>query len=214
MIRKILIGLSLLFLTAAPHAAVAQAVDLKEALGERSIGNEDAPVTILAFESLSCPHCAAFHSQAAGQEGAFPQIKKEYIDTGKVRMVFKDFPLNAPAFWATVMVRCMKPEQYVGMMELLFEKQRVWLSAKSEEEFFDGLTQMGALGGLTKEAFDKCRNNKTFVEGVLALRNTASEKYQIQATPTFIIGDKRIEGAQPFATFKATIDPLLEEAAK
>ncbi len=208
MIRKVLIGLSLLMLIAAPQAAVAQAVDMKEALGERSVGSKDAPVTILAFESLSCPHCAAFHT------GAFPQIKKEYIDTGKVRIVFKDFPLNAPAFWASVMVRCMKPEQFLAMTEILFEKQRTWLSAKSEKEFFDGLAQMGALGGLTRAEFDKCRENKPFVEGVLALRNDAAKTYKIQSTPTFIIGETRIEGAKDFAEFKAVIDPLLAKAAK
>lgn len=208
MIRKVLVGLSLLMLIAAPQAAVAQAVDMKEALGERSVGSKDAPVTILAFESLSCPHCAAFHT------GAFPQIKKEYIDTGKVRIVFKDFPLNAPAFWASVMVRCMKPEQFLAMTEILFEKQRTWLSAKSEKEFFDGLAQMGALGGLTRAEFDKCRENKPFVEGVLALRNDAAKTYKIQSTPTFIIGETRIEGAKDFAEFKAVIDPLLAKAAK
>ena len=208
MIRKVLIGLSLLMLIAAPQAATAQAVDIKEALGERSVGSKDAPVTILAFESLSCPHCAAFHS------GAFPQIKKEYIDTGKVRIVFKDFPLNAPAFWASVMVRCMKPEQFLAMTEILFEKQMTWLSAKSEKEFFDGLAQMGALGGLTREEFDKCRDNKPFVEGVLALRNEAAKQYNIQSTPTFIIGDTRIEGAKAFEEFKKVIDPLLAKAGK
>lgn len=208
MIRKVLIGLSLLLLAMGTQPAAAEDFDMKAALGERSIGSKDAPVTILAFESLSCPHCAAFHS------GAYPQLKKEYIDTGKVRIVFKDFPLNAPAFWATVMIRCMKPEQYVGMTEVLFEKQRVWLSAKTEAEFYDGLAQMGKLGGLTREEFDKCRNNKPFVEGVLALRNAASKEYKIESTPTFIIGDKRIEGAQPFATFKAVIDPMLEKAGK
>ena len=214
MIRKVLIGLGLLMLAAAPQMAAttaqaqAETFDMKAALGERSVGSKDAPVTILAFESLSCPHCAAFHA------GAFPKIKKEYIDTGKVRIVFKDFPLNAPAFWASVMVRCMKPEQFLGMTEVLFEKQRVWLSAKSEKEFFDGLAQMGALAGLSREEFDKCRNNKPFVEGVLALRNAAEKQYKIQSTPTFIIGDKRIEGAESFAAFKAVIDPLLEKAGK
>jgi protein-disulfide isomerase len=214
MIRKVLIGLGLFLLAAAPQTAVAQAVDMKEALGERSLGSKDAPVTILAFESLSCPHCASFHATGGDKPGAFAQLKKEYIDTGKVRMVFKDFPTNAPAFWATVMVRCMKPEMHLAMNEMLFEKQRVWLSARSEKEFFDGLAQMGALGGLTREDFDKCRDNKPFVEGVLALRNEATEKYKIESTPTFIIGDARIEGAQPFADFKKVIDPLLEKATK
>lgn len=206
MIRKVLIGVGLIVALIAPQAAMAQAVDVKEALGERSVGSKDAPVTIYAFESLSCPHCATFHAVA------YKQIKKEYIDKGKVRIVFNDFPLNAPAFWATVMVRCMRPEQYVGMTEMLFEKQRVWLSARTEKEFFDGLIRLGKLGGLTEEQFQKCRNNKEFVDGVLALRNGHASKHKIQSTPTFIIGDKRIEGAQPFANFKAVIDPMLEKA--
>lgn len=205
MIRYIL-PIVALFSALTPTAR-AEMVSAKVALGEMSVGKKDAPVTILAFESLTCPHCAAFHA------GAYKQIRTKYIDTGKVRIVYKDFPLDGRAFLATKVARCLGPAKYGTMVDTLFANQRSWAYV-SANTFVATLGGYARLAGMTGEEYQKCISDKELHTGLLTQRRDAARKYTIRSTPTFIIGNTRIEGARSFETFQKVIDPLVEAAAQ
>lgn len=205
MIRKVLFAcVGMLVVTGAP-AARAEMVTTEQALSEMSIGKKDAPVTILAFESLTCPHCATFHANA------YPKLKKEYVDTGKVRIVFVDYPLNARAMVGSMLARCTGPERYVAMTEIMFKTQAEWAGIPDGKEFLNAMGRIGGMGGLTAEDVDKCLKDRVLYEGIRKRQMDAQKKYKIESTPTFIIGDKRIEGAQPFEQFEAILKPMVEK---
>ena len=183
--------------------AAAAEFDVTAALAEQSIGSKDAPVTIQAFESLTCPHCAAF------EKDTFPEIKKAYIDTGKVRLVFNDFPLDGRALLAHMVARCAGRDRYFGMINLLFATQRQWAHAETPESFLASLNAVARQGGMTDEEFAACTKNQALYDTMIKRIKEVDEKYKISSTPTFIIGDQRIVGSQPFADFKKVIDPML-----
>lgn len=205
MVRYILPFLVLLLGLMAP--ARADIVSTEEALGEMSQGSKDAPVTILAFESLTCPHCASFH------KGAYKKIKAEYIDTGKVRIVYRDFPLDQRAFIASMVARCLGPKGYVTMVNTLFENQNSWAFVPGNR-FVNTLGGYARLAGMSDADYQKCIRNRELAQGVFKMRQDAAKTYNIQSTPTFVIGNTRIEGAQPFEAFKKVIDPLVAAAPK
>jgi protein-disulfide isomerase len=217
MIRNTLSALAgLLLLTAVVIPARAEIVPTDVALGEMSLGKKDAPVVIYAFESLTCPHCRAF------QETTYKELKKKYVETGKVRIVFKDFPLNGQAFYGTLVARCLGPKGYVGMTEALFENQDKW-AFKGGKDFFKTLSQFARLAGMTDADFQKCISDKKLIQGVQAAQKVDAKKYKVDSTPTFIVGTpktietdaaKRIEGAQPFETFEQVIKSVLPAADK
>lgn len=167
---------------------------------ERSIGDPDAPVTIIEYSSLSCPHCAQFH------EEVLPGLKERYIDTGKVRLIFRDFPLNESAVDAAVLAHCSGADRYVGFLDVLFQTQESWSQAADPR---GALKQLGKLGGLTDEQMDACFADETLANGVLQSRLEGNNEYQVQSTPTFIIGDKTYPGSRDVDAFAEIIDPLL-----
>lgn len=217
MIRNTLSAIAALMLIAlAATPARAEIVSTEKALSEMALGKKDAPVVIYAFESLTCPHCKSFH------DNAYKQIKTKYVETGKVRIVFKDYPLNGQAFYGTLVARCLGPDRYVGMTDILFENQAQW-AGFGGDKFFQTLAQYARLAGMSDEDFKKCIGNKELIEGVQKAQKEYNDKYKIESTPTFIIGTpnkmdttdaKRIEGAQPFATFEAAIKSFLPDPAK
>jgi protein-disulfide isomerase len=174
-----------------------------EALADQVLGNKDAPVTILAFESLTCPHCAAFEKET------LPEIKKAYIDTGKVKLVFNDFPLDGRAMLAAMVARCSGRDRYFGMIGLLFGTQDSWAHAKSPEDFLAALNKVARQGGMSDEDFTACTKNEALFNGIRQRQEAADKQHDINSTPTFLIGDKRIVGSQPFSEFKKIIDSML-----
>ena len=177
----------------------AEPVSVDEALKDHVIGNPDAPVTLIEYSSLTCPHCADFHVKT------YPDIKKNYIDTGKVKMIIRDFPLNGPAYAAAMMARCAKPEMRNKFIDVLFANQENWMSAPDPKA---ALARIGKLGGLSEAEFEQCLANKPLFEGMQKLQLEAKEKYDVNATPTFIVLDKenknveQISGSQPYETFE------------
>jgi protein-disulfide isomerase len=195
-------GLVLAVAVSAGSAAAAMA-DTAEALSDKVMGNKDAPVTIQAFESLTCPHCAAFEKET------LPEIKKAYIDTGKVKLVYNDFPLDGRAMLASMVARCTGNGRFFGMVAVLFSTQDSWAHAKTPEAFLVALNQIARQGGLTDEEFTACTKNEALFNGIRERQEAADKKLDINSTPTFLIGDKRIVGSQPFDEFKKIIDPML-----
>lgn len=151
----------------------------------KAIGNPKAPVTIVEFFSLSCPHCAEFHIKE------LPWIKKEYVDTGKVRFVFRDFPLNAAAAVGAMLIRCMKSEDYFKVLDMLFQKQKKWAFSK---DTFGQLFKIAQTFKMTKSGFDICMADKKLLERIMNSAREAHKRYDINSTPSFLINGQLIDG--------------------
>lgn len=169
-------------------------------VAERSLGDPDAPVTIIEYSSLTCPHCAAFHNEV------LPDLKERYIETGKVRMIFRDFPLNEPAVDAAVLAHCAGEDRYVGFLDVLFQTQPNWSSAANPR---DALKQLGKLGGLAESDIDACFNDEAMQNAVLQSRLDGSNEHQVQSTPTFVVNGEVYPGNRSIDEFAAIIDPLV-----
>ena len=176
-------------------------VTLKEALADKVLGNKDAPITILAFESMTCPHCAAFHRDT------LPQLKKEYIDTGKAKLVFIDYPLDGRAMLASMLARCSGDERFFAIVDMLFGSQSTWARSK---DVMGELGRIGRFGGMTADEFKSCMANKALFEGIRKRQLAADKEHNIRSTPTFIINGKKLLGALPFADFDKLMKPMVK----
>ena len=168
---------------------------------EMVLGDANAPVTVIEYVSLTCPHCAAFH------EKTFPQMKTQYIDTGKVRFIVRDYPLDRAAFHAAILARCAGAERYFSFLDVLFKQQDSWSLHKDP---LLALTMLGGLGGVTEEKFRACLDDEELSEKVLGSRLEAHERYDITSTPSFLINGVKHSGDLPFVSLEALLRPLLE----
>lgn len=177
----------------------AEPLSTADALKDHPIGDPNAPVTMVEYSSLGCPHCADFHANT------LPKIKKNYIDTGKVKLIIRDFPLNGPSYAAAMMARCAKPERREKFIEVLFANQETWEMAPDPKA---ALARIGKLGGMSQAEFDRCTSDKALFKGIQKLQLEAQQKYDVNATPTFIImkstssDGEKIEGSQPYEVFE------------
>ncbi|MCW3476998.1 DsbA family protein [Limobrevibacterium gyesilva] len=168
-------------------------------MAERSIGRADAPVTVTEWFSLTCPHCAAFHRES------LPKIRTELVDTGKVRLVFRDFPLDQVALTAAMVAHSLPPERYEPFVAALLATQDRWAFARgvnSTEE----LAKMAALAGMSREAFNAAIADQGLRMAILMAQDEASKVYHVDSTPTFIFNgpkakDRREAGARSFEDF-------------
>jgi protein-disulfide isomerase len=179
------------------HAAEPDLSTLGEApaIGEKALGKDDAPVTIIEYASATCPHCAAFH------KNVFPQLKTEFIDTGKVRFVFREFPFDDLALAAFMLARCAPADKYFPMVDMLFEQQKTWAGPNARAELF----RIAQMAGLTQEQFDKCLTDEAAAKGIIEVRNKAAQTYGVEATPTFFINGKLVRGEQSIDSFRKLI---------
>jgi protein-disulfide isomerase len=159
---------------------------------DRMIGKADAPITIFEFFSLTCPHCADF------EEHSYPPLKKEWVDTGKARIIYRDYPLDQNALKAAMVARCAPPERYAAFVEVLFKQQTVW---GVQRDPTDSLKKIAALGGIGADAFDKCINDQDLSKQIVAEEYEAQTKYGVDSTPTFFINGKKVVGALPYDDF-------------
>jgi protein-disulfide isomerase len=169
-------------------------LDQPPELGERALGEADAPVTIIEYASATCPHCARFHIDT------FPAIKEEFIDTGKVRYVFREFPFDDLALAAFMLARCAPEERYFAIVDVLFEEQQSWTQSPREE-----LLKIARMAGFTQESFEQCLENEEVAEGILEIRSTGAEQYGVNSTPTFFVNGTVITGNQPIERFREAI---------
>ncbi|MCB1539221.1 MAG: DsbA family protein [Alphaproteobacteria bacterium] len=168
----------------------------------KSIGRSDAPVTMTEYSSLTCPHCGHAH------ETILPRLIKEYVETGKLRIVFNDFPLNQQAMDASKVSRCVAGDQYFGFLTMLFGSIEQWAYSNNHPQ---ALLQDAVLAGLPEDRAKACLADTEIEKAIIAGVQQAISKYNIQATPTFVFNDgkKIISGAQPYTVFQSTIDGLL-----
>jgi protein-disulfide isomerase len=188
-----------------PFGAFAQeAVDTAELhapgqLGEKALGQASAPVTVVEYASMSCPHCAHFDT------ATFDDFKLKYIDTGKVRYIFREFPLNAPAYAVAMVARCAPADRFFDVIHAYFRSQDQWLSSQNlKAAIFEVAKQFG----FTEQSFDACVSNQSLFTALEAVRERGAA-FGVQATPTFFINGKKLEGAPTLAELDAAIQPLL-----
>lgn len=194
--------LAVVVVTLMPALGVRAATD--ELMAERVLGNPDAPVTIIEYSSLTCPHCADFHVHT------LPKLKAAYIDTGKVRLIFRDFPLDPRALSAAMVARCVEPNRYFGFLEVLFRDQETW--AVSDDPVRE-LKVRARLAQLSEAAFNACLANEELAKAITERAKRAHEQEGVRSTPIFFIGERTLRGAYPFEDFKSVIDAALDGGA-
>ena len=168
------------------------------------IGDENAPITIIEYASMSCSHCATFHTNT------LPDLKLEYIDTGKVRMVFRDYPFNYPALLGSMMMRCIPSDVRYDYMNALYKLQLTWVN-RDPKITKKELYKIMQSGGMTKDEFDSCYSNidneNIILEGVMA----AQKEFNIKSTPSFVVNGNLLEGNKNIKEFRQIIDKILSE---
>ena len=179
-------------------ASPAQALEAPQVKpDDRVLGKADAPITIFEFFSLTCPHCADF------EEHSYPKLKAEWVDTGKAKIVYRDYPLDQNALKAAMVARCAPPDRYPAFVEVLFKQQLVWGVQKDPT---DALKKIAALGGIGAEQFDKCINDQDLSKQIAAEEYEAQTKYGVDSTPTFFINGKKVVGALAYDDFVKQIN--------
>ena len=167
------------------------------------LGKNEAPIKIKIFSSLTCPHCADFHINVV------PKIKKEYVDLGKVQLIFIDFPLDQAAFDASKLLHCLDQKKQITFLDKIYENQSQWTSGKNLSEINNNLKEIVKVLGINSKEFDKCLNNDTIIDQIINGRINAIQKYSINSTPTIIINEKKFEGSFDFKNMKKKIDKLI-----
>jgi protein-disulfide isomerase len=185
--------------------ALAQNVSAQELatpgpLGDVALGPADAKVTIIEYASMTCSHCAAFHKET------YPELKKRYIDTGKVRFILREFPLDPLATAGFMLARCDGDSKYYPITDLLFDNQSAWAFTSKP---LDALQQMMKQAGFSKEKFEACLKDQKLYDAVNAVRKRADETFKVNSTPTFFINGQRISGAVSIDEIEKIIKPIL-----
>jgi len=168
-------------------------------LPDKVLGEEGAPVTIVEYASMTCPHCAHFHATT------FPELKEKYIDTGKVRFIFREFPFDPRAEAGFMLARC-SDDKYFAMIDVLFEKQDSWAPVENAR---DPMLQIAKLAGFTQESFEACLTDQKLLDDIRAVRKRGAEEFGVEATPTFFINGQKYSGAMSIEEMSAVIDGML-----
>ncbi len=185
---------------AAPHPLLADAQTVL-ALGkdDRILGNPDAPITIIEYASLTCPHCAHFTNEV------LPELKKKWIDTGKAKLVLRDYPLDEPALRAAMIARCAPPDRYYAYVDTFFGAQEKWVTAR---DYRNALARLAKLGGMSTEEFDNCLKNTALENKIVEGRLIATKEVDVNSTPTFFINGTKFTGAPTVEEFDKVLSGL------
>lgn len=191
-----LICVAVIAMAAIDVAAVSARADSVPTLqaDDHILGSKNAPITIFEYASLTCPHCAAFATDT------LPQLQKNWIDTGKAKLVYRDFPLDQSAVVAATVARCFPADRYFPFIETLFANQHQW-AYRGEAETKTALARIARLGGMSQQQFDACVGDQKIADAVLNSRLIAQKQYGIDSTPTFFINGTKVEGDYPYSEF-------------
>jgi protein-disulfide isomerase len=170
-------------------------------LPDLALGKADAPITVVEYASMTCGHCAAFHNKV------YPALKEKYIDTGKVRLVFREFPLDNLAAAASMLARCAGGEKTFPLISALFHTQEAWAFVRGDPkpELFKVVKQ----AGFTQESFDKCLADQKLLDDITAVRTRGSDTFGVSSTPTFFVNGKKLAGAS-LEDFEKAFAPILK----
>ena len=163
------------------------------------IGKDDAPVEIKVFSSLTCPHCANFHTKVISK------IKKKYVNTGKVKIIFIDFPLDLAALSASKLLHCAEKNKQMLIMDLIYEKQKEWAVGDTIDEINSNLKKIATTSGINSDKIEKCLVDEDIENMVLNGRIEGHKKYSISSTPTIIINEKKYKGSNDFESLEKLI---------
>jgi protein-disulfide isomerase len=190
-----------------PQAPVTVSMDAlmePDGLRDFTIGSDDAPVTIIEYASMTCGHCARFHNDV------LPELKARYIDTGKARLVFRDFPLDLGAAWGSMIGHCADDsEEAIARTNALFKRQEDWAFGGSEESVRSGLVSVLEPFGMTEAAIETCVSDQILLHSIAQRAVRAGREFGVTSTPTFFINGLKLEGVAPVEAFAEIIDPLL-----
>ncbi len=165
-------------------------------------GHKDAKITMIEYSSLTCPHCAKYYNTI------YPEIKKQYIDTGKVKYIHRNFPLDAPSLKGAMLLECVGKDELIPFIETLFKMQDSWAY---KEDYMDQLKNIAKLGGVSEEKFDKCTSNKESENHIVQTRLDAEKILEIRSTPSFIINGEVVKGGKDLEFFTKKLEELLVE---
>jgi len=169
--------------------------------GDVVLGSDKAPVTVIEYASMTCPHCAHFSTTT------FPELQKRYIDTDKVRFIFREFPLDALAAAGFMLARCAGNDKFLPIIETLFAKQPEWMV----QEPIAPLKSIAKQFGYTEQSFEQCLANQKVLDAIQDVRDRAAEKLGVNSTPTFFVNGKKLVGDQSIEALAKEIDPYLKE---
>lgn len=187
----------------APAPAAPEDISKPGELADIILGKPDAPVTIVEYASMTCPHCATFH------KAVLPTLKEKYIDTGKVRLIFREFPLDNLAAAASMLGRCTGGEKTAPLISMFFEKQEEWAFVKGSP--LPALLKLAETAGFTKESFDKCLNDQKLLDGIVAVGERGRKVFGVTSTPTFFVNGTKLDGrSDQITTFDKALEPLLK----
>ena len=167
------------------------------------LGSDKATVKIKVFSSLTCPHCANFHIEVV------PEIKREYIDTGKAQLIFIDLPLDQAAFNASKILHCLDKKKQMTFLDIVYETQIKWTNGSNINDINKNLKKIVKNLGISSAQFDKCLVDEVISDKILNGRIDASKKYSINSTPTIVINEKKLEGSVSFKNIKEKIEKLI-----
>ena len=184
--------------TPQPQLADAQA-GLSVGKDDRILGNPDAPITIVEYASLTCPHCAHFANDV------LPELKKKWIDSGKAKLVLRDYPLDEPALRAAMIARCAPPDRFYAYVDTFFAAQDKWVMAR---DYREALARLVKLGGMSQDEFDNCLKNTELENKIVEGRLVASKELDVNSTPTFFINGTKFAGAPTVEEFEKVLSSL------
>jgi len=164
------------------------------------LGKADAPVTIVEYASMTCPHCAAFHKTT------YPALKSKYIDTGKVRFIFREFPLDEVAVAASMLARCAGGDKSIALIDVLFGSQDKW----AVRDPLPALLQIGKQAGFTQKSFEECLADQKLYSNIVATRERASKEFKVESTPTLFVNGKMVRGGVSIEELEKQMQPFLK----
>ena len=191
--------------SAQPPLGAAGAQEAASPVVDMTLGQADAPVEIIEYGSFTCPHCAAF------EETVFPQIKENYIDTGKVKFTFREAYFNKYDMWASLMARCGGEMKYFGIVDMIYSTQNEWARQSSEQDVADAIRKMGLQAGIGQEELDACMQDGEQLKALVAWYQGNVEKDGFNSTPSFIV-DGELHSNMPYDEFSKLLDERYEAA--
>lgn len=212
-------GLGALTVAGAGMLATTSRVSAQEALGKQLdldeflkvgdlpdniTGKADAPITMVEYASMTCPHCARFHNNVLGK------IKEKYIDTGKVRLIMREFPLDNVAIATSMLARCAGPDKHYAMTNALFAQQEKW--AFSGGNPVPPLREIAKQAGFTRESFDKCLKDQKLVDGIMWIKKRAADDFKVTGTPSLFLNGRKFSGNLSVEGLSKAIDAMLEQS--
>jgi protein-disulfide isomerase len=187
---------------AAAQSAIAAELAVPPPLGDRVLGKDDAPVTVIEYASMTCPHCAHF------AETTYPELKKRYIDTGKVKYIFREFPLDPLAAGASMLARCADKDKFYPLIETLFQKQQQWAVEKPIPQ----LVAIAKQAGMSEKTVNDCLANQKMLDEMQTEQKRATDKFGVNSTPTLFVNGKKVVGGVTIEDLAKIIDPLLPKS--